>query len=563
MKTAAILYQRDGYDTSSKRLMGRQAASAGFLKALARYSTGESLYCFTTNQTGFEDFCQQVRPWLKNSLSLRWIPANNPQSLSQPGTLYKPDPLITQLAWQRRYGNQQAYSLCGITHTLASKEVMAGIGDLFIAPVEPWDAIICTSQTTKTTLEKLLETQADYLAQRIGVKPDRKIQLPVIPLGVDCDAFPQDQTAKNIRQQLRQELNIGENDLVVLFVGRLIFHAKAHPVPMYLAMERAAQTTKSKVHLIQAGWFEDRQQEFSFKQCAALLSPSVNPIFVDGRQSNIREGIWSVADIFISLADNIQETFGLTPIEAMAAGLPVVVSDWNGYQETVRHGVDGFRIPTLMPGTGCGLDFAASYYDNSLNYSTYIGHISLMTAVDIDACAQALSTLFHQPELRQRMGENARQHAREIYDWSVIIPAYENLWEELTELRLQATTTNPVNSSILPHPLCDDPCRLLSHYPTKILSDEQVLTIGDMAKPERLEMLRNIWMTNFGASMRSQTGIIEQILVTIAQTGSLTVGEILNRYGGVEPTDRTYLSRTLVYLLKFDILRFAPISKLT
>lgn len=540
--------------------MGRQAASAGFLKALARYTTEESLYCFTTNQTGFEEFCQQVRPWLKNSVSLRWIPAHNSHSLSKPGTLYKPDPLITQLAWQRRYGNQQAYSLCGITHTLASKEVMAGIGDLLIAPVEAWDAIICTSQTTKTTIERLLETQADYLAQRIGVKPDHKIQLPVIPLGVDCDAFPQEQTAKNIRQQLRQELGIGANDLVVLFVGRLIFHAKAHPVPMYLAVEKAAQTTKTKVHLIQAGWFEEQQQEFSFKQCAALLSPSVNPIFIDGRQSNIREAIWSVADIFISLADNIQETFGLTPIEAMAAGLPVVVSDWNGYQETVRDGVDGFRIPTLMPPTGCGLDFAASYDDNSLNYSTYIGHISLITAVDIDACAQALSSLFNQPELRQRMGENARKRARQIYDWSIIIPAYENLWEELTELRLQATTTTPINSAIPPHPLCDDPCRLLSHYPTKILSNEQVLTIGDMAKPERLEMLRNIWMTNFGASMRSQTEIIEKILATIAQTGSLTVGEILNRYDGSDPTARIYLSRTLVYLLKFDILRFVTNS---
>jgi hypothetical protein len=91
-----------------------------------------------------------------------------------------------------------------------------------------------------------------------------------------------------------------------------------------------------------------------------------------------------MADIFISLADNIQETFGLTPIEAMAAGLPVVVADWNGYQETVRHEVDGLRIPTLMPPAGCGLDFAASYGDDSLNYSSYIGHVSLMTAVDID-----------------------------------------------------------------------------------------------------------------------------------------------------------------------------------
>ena len=97
MKTAAILYQRDGYDTNSKRLMGRQAAGEGFLKALARYSTVEKLYCFATNKTGFEDFCQQIRPWLNRDRSLHWI--DNLQSLKEAGTLYKPDPLIAQLAW--------------------------------------------------------------------------------------------------------------------------------------------------------------------------------------------------------------------------------------------------------------------------------------------------------------------------------------------------------------------------------------------------------------------------------------------------------------------------------
>ena len=40
----------------------------------------------------------------------------------------------------------------------------------------------------------------------------------------------------------------------------------------------------------------------------------------------------------------MQETFGLTPLEAMAAGLPCVVSDWNGYRDTVRLFLEG--VPT-------------------------------------------------------------------------------------------------------------------------------------------------------------------------------------------------------------------------
>ena len=46
----------------------------------------------------------------------------------------------------------------------------------------------------------------------------------------------------------------------------------------------------------------------------------------------------------MSLSDNIQETFGLTPLEAMASGIPVIVSDWDGYRSTVRDNKDGFRI---------------------------------------------------------------------------------------------------------------------------------------------------------------------------------------------------------------------------
>lgn len=555
-KTAAILYQRAGYDTNSQRLMGRQAASEGFLKAMSQSGTAESLYCYTRTRKEFEEFCQQVRPWLANGRSVRWVPAENPIALAEPGVLYRPDPMLSQLAWQRRYRHQSAYSLCGITHTLASKEVMAGLGDLLLAPIQPWDAVICTSMAVRTLVEQLLNDWADYLAQRVGARPGINFKLPVIPLGIDSAAFLQGQAAQAARQQLRRQLGIAEDELVVLFVGRLIFHAKAHPVPMYLAVEQAAHATTTKVHLVQAGWFEDQQQEAEFKQAAATFCPSVNAVFVDGRKPEIRQSIWAAADIFISLADNIQETFGLTPIEAMAAGLPVVVTDWNGYQETVRHEVDGFRIPTTLPPEGCSLDFAAHYFDDSLNYSTYVGHISLTTAVDIAACTQALTALFTQPELRQRLGESGRQRVREVYDWSVVIQAYEALWQEQAELQTAATVTAPLAPGQPAQPLCDDPCRLYAHYPTQQLNAEQLLELGAMAAPDRLQQLRQTWMVNFGADRRATPEVIDQVIAAIAEAGVLTVAAIMQQCGGTEPASRIRLLRTLVYLLKFNVLQF-------
>lgn len=551
--SAAIWYTKDGYDTSGTRLLGRHSAGEGFLKSLVQHGTGEYLYCYTESQETFSEFCDRIRPWLQQPRKVRWIPTAEPHLLTQPGLLYRPDPTLSEMAWARRFADQRAYSICGVTHTIATKYVMERIGDLLIAPVQPWDALICTSIAVKVAVEAVLENWAEYLANRTGGQPKTSVKLPIIPLGVDCSIFPQGLEAINARNQQRQALGIPAKDIVVLFVGRLTFSAKAHPVPMYMALERAAQKAKAKLHLIQAGWIEDPREEPEFKSSAQAFCPSVNHIFVDGRKPEIRANIWSAADIFISLSDNIQESFGLTPIEAMANGLPAVVSDWNGYKESVRHEIDGFRIPTVSPAAGSCLDLTINYVDNSLNWPTYMGHTSMMTAVNIDACTEALNKLIASSELRRKMGENGRQRVKEIYDWKVVIAAYEQLWKELAEIRATMPESMPLKSDRPPYPLCDDPFRPFSHYPTKNLSNEMVISLGKMATPERLKEIQNMWITSFGSERRIPVSIQIDIVDAIKQEGAVSVGEILRRYAKNDK-ELAYLRRTLLYLMKFDIL---------
>ncbi|NDF80468.1 MAG: glycosyltransferase [Betaproteobacteria bacterium] len=126
---------------------------------------------------------------------------------------------------------------------------------------------------------------------------------------------------------------------------------------------------------------------------------------MDGRLAEHRQTAWAGADVFCSLSDNIQETFGIVPIEAMAAGLPVVVSDWDGYKDTVRHGTDGFRIATCMPDAGLGGDLALRHALQVDTYDMYCGHTCSMVSVDIEATAQAFVQLAQSAELRQRMGQ--------------------------------------------------------------------------------------------------------------------------------------------------------------
>ena len=54
--------------------------------------------------------------------------------------------------------------------------------------------------------------------------------------------------------------------------------------------------------------------------------------------------------------------------EGMASGLPVIVSDWNGYKSTVRNNVDGFKIPTYSLDSKSGEQIAYNHMMGFINY---------------------------------------------------------------------------------------------------------------------------------------------------------------------------------------------------
>src|SRR5262249_26153719 len=61
--------------------------------------------------------------------------------------------------------------------------------------------------------------------------------------------------------------------------------------------------------------------------------------------------VLAAADVLVSPVDNAQETFGLSLLEAMAAGLPIVASRYDGYKDLVHEGVDGFLIDSYASPT--------------------------------------------------------------------------------------------------------------------------------------------------------------------------------------------------------------------
>jgi hypothetical protein len=384
------------------------------------------------------------------------------------------------------------------------------------------------------------------------------VRLPVIPLGVDSADFAARGRDPERRARLRADLGMAENDVAALFFGRLIFYAKAHPIPMYLALERAAARVAEsggRLWLLHVGWFENEKEKSAFLAAPAAFCPSVRSVFLNGRVERVADEAWAAADFFVSLPDNLQETFGLTPIEAMAAGLPVLGADWDGYRDTVRHGQDGFLVPTCAPGPGGGPDLAAQYAAGALNYSTYVGHAAMASAVDGEACAQFAGMLATDAELRRRMGESGMARARETFDWKVVVAAHEALWAELAEVRRSAPETAPVPDKGPVSSLLDDPFRAFAGYATAELVPGDRLELGPSAAPGRLALLRRTWMTSFGENYRAAPAALDAVVALAGREGGATVAAALELLAPRDARDNALALRGLGWLLKFAVLR--------
>jgi hypothetical protein len=308
---------------------------------------------------------------------------------------------------------------------------------------------------------------------------------------------------------------------------------------------------RPKLHLLMVGWFEHEKEEQAFKNAAKRFCPSVPCVFLDGRRPEVRRQAWAAADLFVSLSDNIQETFGLTPLEAMASGLPVVCTDWDGYQETVRHEIDGFRIPVTQPPAGSGVELARDYLSDRLMYNAYIGRACQSTATEIGAVTRAILTLIEQPELRAKMGAAGRERAQREFDWPVIIRRYEALWDELTELRTRAAETAPPATGAPAYPLCDDPFRAFAHYSEQHLHPELLLSLGEMGTVAAFTALLKDWMSSFGGDRRLKQSEFTALLDHLKNVGPTRLVDFLGIYPGREAE----VYRTVGWLLKFDVVR--------
>jgi glycosyltransferase involved in cell wall biosynthesis len=537
----AVNFIGDGFSTS-KKIMGRQSAGKALMRGMARRWQNAEVGSFCSSQQMAEAMLAQLRGD-GFSGKIRWHNSKSLSPSTRLNSVYYPAPPTKVLAHVRNRVGPRSYSIFGVTHTLSSMGAMDQLCDLILPPFQPWDGLICTSQAAIGVVEALHAQARDWWARSTGANRFVPISIKVIPLGVNVPDLARN---NGERSHTRASLEIGDDEVCFLFAGRMTFHAKSNPVAFYSALELACNELKKKLVCIEAGIYPNDNVKKAFEDARALLAPSARFISLDGADQGLYDSAWSASDVFVSLSDNIQETFGITPIEAMAAGLPVIVTDWNGYKDTVREGLDGFRIPVTLPASSAGEDLMFRYDLEIDTYDYYIGRVSMATVVDVGVLAGRIVDLASSKDLRESMGQEGQRRAQNTYDWPIILDQYVEFAREL-ELKRKSGLHNESSSGCSGRP---DPFDLFAHYPTKSVRGDTRVTVNPYMG-ERLDEILGLAIGNYVIEPNTlPLDAIERAVGSVVS--SATVDDLLDantQFG------RPVTMRAIMWLAKMGIVK--------
>lgn len=548
MAARLAIYQPAGNFGLRENLFGADVANLGLVRALAAHGGLAQLDLLGAEPPDLKTFIDG----LPQGLTTRLVSGEimNQSIPAAAGTLLRGGPDLADLAWLRRRGaGDRGYSLAGLIQTIAPHAMREMIAAAAIAPLHDWDALICTSPSVQAALMRLFDEWGDYLGDRFGGRRRTRPRLPLIPLGVDQAALQARAQRPQVRAQTRAALGLSEDEALVLWVGRLSFFEKAYPQPMFRALEAAVATTGRRLHFAMAGWFPNGEADRArYQEAAAAYAPSIQLHLVDGNDQEGVGALWAASDVFLSLVDNIQETFGITPIEAMAAGLPVVVSDWDGYRSTVRHGLDGFLVPTLgAPGGGLGHPISLRHMMKLDAYQTYVGAVAQHTAVHVGRAAEAIAALASSPDLRARMGASGRERVREAFDWRVVARSYADLIDELAAVR--AAAADPPRTPAM-HPAKGDPFTDFAGFASAGLTLDTRLSLASGASTQDLARTGGVVLDRMFSGWRGTPEEDARALARIADGGA-TVREVLLAF----PVDRRRaVELSLVWMAKLGMI---------
>ena len=541
----SIFFHPDAIEGEDKDLVGRRSAGQSFLKGYLRNHHADTVRAVVENTKAGREFDAAARA-LGETRPIVVTTLRRAEDFGKVGSVFFPSPGFQTFPWLRHRQNPAACSFIGITHTVSTRRVMRGFHTLLSDPVYDWDAVICTSHAVQSVVTTQMEQERAFYTERFGAAQVPMPQFPVIPLGIETADFA---PLGDARTRLRGQFGIADDAVVVMTMGRLSVVEKANPIPMMIALEQVAARTGREIHLWITGWTNRAEEEALHQAAAEALCQKVVVHFLDGRDKDLRRNLWAAADIFSLPADSIQETFGLVPVEAMAAGLPVVMPDWDGFRDTVVHGETGFLVPTRMASAGMGEELAARFADGRDGYLQYLTLVQSHVQIDVPAYAEAFEALVTNADLRKRMGRAAMAHARATLDWDAVIPQYQALADELAVRREAAKS--PAKPS---NPYEIDPFALYAGYPSGTVGVDDVVTLARPVKPSDYALMNRLSGRDLYRRHVIDAAQLDVFCGWLATHGPASIRQIA--LGTDQPLTR--VAAAVLILAKSDIVRLVP-----
>ena len=236
---------------------------------------------------------------------------------------------------------------------------------------------------------------ADDLIRLYDAEPDR---LTLVPCGFDPDEFSPLPT-----REARAKLGLDPGERIILQLGRLVRRKGIDTV--IAAAGRLKRDHNLPTRLLVVGG-SDREPDPSHSPELARLVEIARAedvaelvTFVGRRDRKELRDYYAAADVFITTP--WYEPFGITPLEAMASGTPVVGANVGGIKFTVRDAETGYLVPPRDP----------------------------------DALAERLAHFYRHPKLITSLGEQAVRRVNDLFTWSRVSTGMAQVYEDVVNAR--------------------------------------------------------------------------------------------------------------------------------
>ncbi len=202
------------------------------------------------------------------------------------------------------------------------------------------------------------------------------------------------------KRHARWRLGIPEHHFIAMHVGRMVPRKGIDNVVRGFARFLRCQSRPAALYIV-GGDSEAPDPRLTpeigvLSRLAESEGVSHAVHFVGRRDREKLKLYYSAADVFLTTP--WYEPFGITPLEAMACGTPVIASEVGGLKYTVCHQKTGFLV--------------------SVNHA--------------EALEERLLELSLKPDLRTQMGRIGRRRTRALFRWSRVTHLLEEVYHEVT-----------------------------------------------------------------------------------------------------------------------------------